>query len=60
MTYEPPAGWIEAQPAKLNEPDPKLGTFHTTRKCERIGDANAVRRVDKPYSAVRCSVCART
>ena len=60
MTYAPPAGWVEPVPQKAGEPERNLALFHTTDSCSRINDPLALRRVDKPYSAARCSSCART
>jgi hypothetical protein len=59
MTYAPPAGWVEPVPQKDGEPERNLALFHTTDSCSRINDPLALRRVDKPYSAARCSTCAR-
>jgi hypothetical protein len=59
MTYAPPAGWVEPVPQKAGEPERNLALFHTTDSCSRINDPLALRRVDKPYSAARCSTCAR-
>ena len=58
MTYEPPAGWSEALLPKPGQPDQHLGVFHTSRTFRRIVDTQNLRRVDKPYSAARCHVCA--
>ena len=32
--------------------------FHVRTDCPRISDAGNLRRVDKPYSATHCALCA--
>ena len=58
MSYESPAGWIEDKVRDPEEPDNKLGVFHTRQDCPRIRDIEALRPVERPYSAARCPVCA--
>ena len=58
MPYSPPDGWIELLEAKSLEADSQLGVFHTRNDCPRIGSADQLRQVDKPYSARRCPGCA--
>ena len=58
MTYEPPPGWTEAVPTKPGEPERNLSVFHAKSTCARIHDPRNLKRVDKPYSAARCSACA--
>jgi hypothetical protein len=45
-------------PSEPGEADRHLAVFHTSKTCARIKDPMALRRVDKPYSAARCNVCA--
>jgi hypothetical protein len=58
MTYAPPRGWVEPVVPKDGEPERNLAIFHSTDRCSRINDPLTLRRVDKPYSAARCSACA--
>lgn len=61
MAYVPPTGWVEE--IHVND-GLALGAarivirFHASQQCPRIHDAGALRRVDKPYSALRCTLCA--
>ena len=57
MGYVPPSGWIEARAG--GEGAGAVIRFHTSRGCPRIIAQVQVRLVDKPYSAARCSPCAR-
>jgi hypothetical protein len=57
MPYSPPSGWIENRPQD-NEDDALHIRFHTQPDCSRIADPGNLRKVDKPYSATRCMLCA--
>jgi hypothetical protein len=57
MPYSPPSGWVETRPQD-DEDDPLYVRFHAQPDCRRIGDPSVLRRVDKPYSATRCTLCA--
>jgi hypothetical protein len=57
MPYSPPSGWIENRPQD-NEDDALFARFHTNPDCPRIASADHLRKVDKPYSATRCMLCA--
>jgi hypothetical protein len=60
MAYQPPSGWVESRPQD-HEADGEVrayGRFHMTTDCPRIRNAQDLRRVDRPYSASRCSTCA--
>jgi hypothetical protein len=57
MGYVPPSGWIQTRAG--DEADAAVTRFHTSRECPRIDARDQVRPVDKPYSAARCSLCAR-
>ena len=58
MVYTPPVGWIEAsEPTNAGEESTK-GRFHTRDTCDNIEHPERLRRVDKPYSATRCTSCA--
>jgi hypothetical protein len=57
MPYSPPSGWIENRPQD-NEDEPLFIRFHTDPDCPRIADPGGLRKVDKPYSATRCMLCA--
>jgi hypothetical protein len=57
MAYVPPSGWVEVltpgeHAARV------VARFHSRLECPRIHDRDSARRVDKPYSAVRCTLCA--
>jgi hypothetical protein len=58
MTYDPPRGWVEPVVPKPGEPERNLAVFHANDRCSRINDPLTLRRVDKPYSAARCNLCA--
>ena len=56
MPYSPPSGWVET---RLQENDaPTYVRFHARPDCPRIGESGNLRKVDKPYSATRCTLCA--
>jgi hypothetical protein len=57
MPYSPPSGWVETRPQASDE-DPAHVRFHSHPDCPRIVDQGSLRRVDKPYSATRCMLCA--
>jgi hypothetical protein len=57
MPYSPPSGWIENRPPDT-EDDAIFSRFHTRPDCPRIATADDLRKVDKPYSATRCMLCA--
>jgi hypothetical protein len=54
MAYVPPNGWIQTR----IDGDATVIKFHTRSDCARIRAGDALRQVDKPYSAARCSLCA--
>ena len=57
MAYVPPSGWVEVlQPGE--HAARVIAKFHSNLECPRIHDRDNVRKVDKPYSAVRCTLCA--
>jgi hypothetical protein len=58
MTCIPPGGWIETLDPRGAQDTSNLGVFHTRETCDRIKHPDRLRRVDKPYSSVRCSACA--
>lgn len=56
MTYASPTGWIEllgSDPIR-----PLRSRFHGAVDCPRIRQADSLRKVDRPYSAPRCNLCA--
>jgi hypothetical protein len=57
MPYSPPSGWVETRPQD-DADDPLYVRFHAHPDCPRIGEPSELRRVDKPYSATRCLLCA--
>jgi hypothetical protein len=57
MPYSPPSGWVETRP-QVDDDDPLYVRFHARPDCPRIGEPSELRRVDKPYSATRCTLCA--
>jgi hypothetical protein len=57
MPYSPPSGWVETRPQD-DDDDPLYARFHAQPDCPRIGAPSELRRVDKPYSATRCMLCA--
>lgn len=59
MTYEPPPGWVEPMTTAPNEDVTTHARFHTRRDCSLIRPDAELRRVDRPYSAARCSRCAK-
>jgi hypothetical protein len=58
MPYSPPSGWVETRPQDDDYEAPLYVRFHARPDCPRIGDPSDLRRVDKPYSATRCMLCA--
>ncbi len=56
MPYSPPSGWVETRP-QHNDDAPYL-RFHARPDCARIREPSSLRKVDKPYSATRCALCA--
>lgn len=59
MGYVPPSGWVEKMLSNDSEPQRLTSArFHSRRDCPRVTDAGALREVDKPYSAIRCTHCA--
>jgi hypothetical protein len=61
VSYTPPTGWIEE--LRVDESvspgaSRVILKFHSHTDCPRIHDATVLRQVDKPYSAVRCTLCA--
>lgn len=56
MPYAPPAGWIEETPAP--EDGRHRSAFHTRPDCPRVADPSGLRPATRPYSAVRCTLCA--
>jgi hypothetical protein len=59
VPYEPPAGWVEPLTTAPDEPVAIHERFHVRRDCALIRRAAALRQVDRPYSAARCSRCAK-
>lgn len=57
MPYSPPSGWVETRP-QTDELTPAHVRFHSHPDCPRVGDPGNLRKVDKPYSATRCLLCA--
>jgi hypothetical protein len=57
MPYSPPSGWVETRPQD-DADGPLYVRFHAHPDCPRIGEPSELRRVDKPYSATRCLLCA--
>jgi len=55
VPYEPPSGWVE----ELSDEEPGRLRFHTSDRCRLIRDTARLMAVDKPYSATRCTACAR-
>lgn len=58
MAYTPPGGWIETVGTRGAGNSSERDIFHTSETCELIKDPDRLRRVDKPYSSVRCLRCA--
>lgn len=55
MTYEAPSGWTE----RLDDTEGAIRyVFHRQASCPRVRDRGALLRVDRPYSARRCTRCA--
>ena len=60
MPYEPPAGWVEPMTLEAADEVATHERFHTRRDCALIRvPAIALRQVDRPGSAARCSRCAK-
>jgi hypothetical protein len=57
MPYTPPSGWIES-PQDVQD-KPRKSFFHTRRDCARVIDSAALRPTSRPFSATRCTACAR-
>jgi hypothetical protein len=57
MPLLPPSGWVEIRPED-DDLSPAHVRFHSRPDCPRVGDPANLRRVDKPYSATRCMLCA--
>jgi hypothetical protein len=57
MPYSPPSGWVGTRP-QADDSAPSRVRFHARPDCPRIEDRDDLRRVDKPYSAIRCALCA--
>ena len=61
MAYAPPSGWVEVLPQTASNSFAPKALFHVIRDCPRIRTtAEAMRPVDRPYSATRCAKCAAT
>ncbi|MDQ1617594.1 MAG: hypothetical protein QOE19_163 [Actinomycetota bacterium] len=61
MPYVPPPGWVEefrVEQAHSPEDSRIVTRFHARTDCPRVHDVTALRQVDKPYSALRCTLCA--
>ena len=58
MPYSPPSGWVETRPQPGDFAAPLHIRFHARPDCPRVSDPGGLRRVDKPYSATRCTLCA--
>ena len=57
MTYAPPSGFAETLPTTAD--GPIRVRFHARSDCPRVrGRQEDLRLVDRPYSAVRCPLCA--
>jgi len=57
MPYSPPSGFVETRRPDSQD-DPLYVRFHSRTDCARITEPGGLRRVDKPYSATRCMLCA--
>ena len=57
MPFQPPSGWIETL-SNYDESGEARSRFHQRRDCPRIHQPDALRAVDRPYSAPRCNLCA--
>ena len=58
MGYTPPSGWVEELSPPSTASYVQRSTFHARDDCPRIRMSLALRAVDRPYSAARCSLCA--
>jgi hypothetical protein len=57
MSYQPPSGFVEPMNDDAKGPSIIL-RFHTRKDCPRVKLSEALRAVDRPYSARRCPLCA--
>lgn len=57
MSYTPPSGWID--PGTAQEDKPRRAFFHVRDDCVRVPAGAVLRRSWKPFSANRCTACAR-
>ena len=57
MAYQPPSGFVEPYRGEADDPS-AMWRFHARRHCPRVENPDALRAVDKPYSARRCHICA--
>jgi hypothetical protein len=58
MAYIPPSGWVEQRPHITEDGQTELGVFHRDRDCARIHNGAGLHKVDRPYTARRCRLCA--
>ena len=58
MPYTPPTGWLEALVVNPDDKYPIRERFHTRPNCPRIDPNSELRKVDRPYTDVRCAKCA--
>lgn len=56
MPYTPPSGWIEQ--FRAGEGERLRSSFHMRTDCPRVADSGQLRPASRPYSAVRCTLCA--
>jgi hypothetical protein len=56
MPYTPPAGFIEQ--IQAGEGERLRSAFHMRPDCPRVHNVHALRPSSRPYSAVRCTLCA--
>ena len=56
MPYTPPSGWIEQ--ILVGEGERLKASFHVRTDCPRVCDSQNLRASSRPYSAVRCTLCA--
>lgn len=58
MPYQPPSGFVEPWDDDDVEDAAARLRFHTRDDCPRVRHPEALRPVDRPYSAARCGGCA--
>ena len=59
MTYTSPAGWVEPLKSTKEQGYSGRETFHLREDCPRVRAPELLKRVERPWSAVRCPRCAQ-